>query len=242
MLPRGRARLTGHPAHGLRRPWAPAVRLAAVGVAAAALAGACLAQAPGVSPATSVPPEVADRDAQTQALAVAPTVRVFIDACVRTEADLTGAVDAALAAGWDPADATEPSLAALLGGEGGQVFAAPRGRARAWLAVTPRGRCTVWLERAHGPAVRHAFQQGVAALAATGRSQVVVDRALERGGAWRQHLMLRYRRAGGDRDHALGLVTTLGDASGAQALQLAPAAALPGGTSPARDPDGQPGR
>jgi len=210
---------------------------------AAGLLLAGLAAGPRAQPApgqASVPATPADRDASTLALSVQGPVRLFFDACVRPEADTAGAVDAALAAGWDPADGADPAVAALLAGEGGQVFVSPGASSRAWLAVTPRGRCTVWIERASGPAVRHAFLQAAGELQAReGRSTVAVDRALERAGAWRQHLVLRYRRAGGDRDHALGLVSTLGDGLGAQALQLAPAAALPGGNGPAREPDGQ---
>jgi hypothetical protein len=212
-------------------------RVSALIVAVAALSQPSLTHAQPLGAGAAG--DAADRDARTSALTVAPTVRLFFDACVRPEAELAGAVDAALGAGWDPADTAEPALAALLGGEGGQVFASPSDAPRAWLAVTPRGRCTLWLERAHGPAVRHAFLQAIDGLSATGRTQVVLDRAVERAGAWRQHLMVRYRRGGGDRDHALGLVSTLGDAGGAQALQFAPAAALPGGAGPARDPDGQ---
>jgi hypothetical protein len=63
---------------------------------------------------------------------------------------------------------------------------------------------------------------------------------VERGGAWRMQLQMRYRRVGGSQDFGVGTVTTLTTAPAAQALNLAP---MPSRLdAPATDPMGLPVR
>jgi hypothetical protein len=165
---------------------------------------------------------------------VEAVVRAFVDACVISEGDLTGVVDWAVNHGYSPADQTVVDVRPLLGGQAGNVFAMPDTAAPVLLAVTTDRRCTVWAERTSGPALRRAFQQAAAQLAARGaRVQTMFDRTIERAGAWRQHLQLRYRRVGGSQDFGIGVVTTVAAAAGSQALHFAPAPAAP----PATDAD-----
>jgi hypothetical protein len=96
----------------------------------------------------------------------------------------------------------------------------------------------VWSERALGPGVRNALRQSMADLAAKGAQvQPLVDRSIERAGAWRQFEQMRYRRVGGAQDFAVASVTTLTSRPGVQALNFGPLAASPSST-PGRDPDG----
>ena len=98
----------------------------------------------------------------------------------------------------------------LLGGQPGNVFAMPDAAAPVLLAVTTDRRCAVWAERMSGPSLRRAFQQATAQLATRGaRVQTVLDHTVERAGAWRQHLQIRYRRVGGSQDFGIGAVTTV---------------------------------
>lgn len=151
--------------------------------------------------------------------------QAFVDGCLLTEGELTPAVDWAINAGWLPADASAVDVRPLLGGQAGTVLAMPGTAHGVLLAVTADRGCTVWAERLPGPALRAAFQLALAQLARRGaRLQPVLDRSVERAGAWRQHLQLRYRRVGGSLDLAVGAVTTLTPAPAQQALHLSPAA------------------
>lgn len=162
-------------------------------------------------------------------------VRVFIEGCVRHEGALTAVVDWALTQGFEPLDASDEGARTLLDGGYGAVLAARAPAEPVLLAVSADGRCTVWAERAPGPLVHQALLLATSQLAKRGRLQLMVDRTVERAGAWRRHVQWRYRRAGGAQDWALGAVTTLGEAPSAQALQLARLPAASG-----FDPDGQP--
>lgn len=162
-------------------------------------------------------------------------VRVFIDACVLPEGELTAAVDWAINHGFSPADMLAGDVRPLLGGQAGNVLAMPDTVAPVLLAVTVDRRCTVWAERISGPSLRRAFQQAAAQLATRGaRVQPMLDRTIERAGAWRQHLQVRYRRVGGAQDFGIGVVTTVTATAGSQALHFAPAPPNP----PATDADG----
>jgi len=173
----------------------------------------------------------ADEAARPNAEAV---VRVFVDACVIPEGELTAAVDWAINHGFSPADQTAIDVRPLLGGQPGNVFAMPDSAAPVLLAVTTDRRCTVWVERMSGPSLRRAFQQAAAQLVTRGaRVQPMFDRTIERAGAWRQHLQVRYRRVGGSQDFGIGVVTTVVAAAGSQALHFAPVPATP----PATDAD-----
>lgn len=175
-------------------------------------------------------PAVAQFEAPTlpddQAARAAPeeVAQAFVDGCIVTEGALTPAVDWAINAGWMPVDASAVDVRPLLGSQPGTVLAMPGTAHGVLLAVTADGGCTVWAERLPGPALRAAFQQALAQLARRGgRLQPVLDRSVERAGAWRQHLQLRYRRVGGSVEHAVGAVTTLTPAPAQQALHLSPA-------------------
>jgi hypothetical protein len=63
---------------------------------------------------------------------------------------------------------------------------------------------------------------------------------VERGGAWRMQLQMRYRRAGGAQDFGVGTVTTLTAQPAAQVLHAAPIASRL--DAPATDPMGLPAR
>ena len=162
-------------------------------------------------------------------------VRVFVGACVLPEGELTAAVDWAVNHGFSPADQAAFDVRPLLGGQPGNVFAMPDAAAPVLLAVTTDRRCVVWAERMSGPSLRRAFQQATAQLATRGaRVQTVLDHTVERAGAWRQHLQLRYRRVGGSQDFGIGAVTTVAAPAGSQALHFAPLPATP----PATETDG----
>ncbi|WKB52597.1 NMCC_0638 family (lipo)protein [Eleftheria terrae] len=186
----------------------------------------------GPAPAAAAAPGAA-LVAQGRAVA-----RAFVDGCVLTEGDLTGATDWALSAGFEPRDAQAPEASTLLDGHTGSVFAQPEGGIKLYLVVLTDGGCTVWAEGVSGPAVHQEFQRAMAELGAKGaRVSKGTERNIDRGGAWRRQLQLRYRRVGGSQDWGLNVVTTLDAPPGVQALHLAraPAATLP-------DPDGLPAR
>jgi hypothetical protein len=163
----------------------------------------------------------------------ADVVRAFVDGCVLTEGDATRAVDWALTAGFVPLDNySDPQQ--LLGGQPGTVLAMGGSHNKVILAVTYEKRCTVWAEHAVGPAVRAAFRQSMSGVAGkTGSVQTTLDRNVERAGAWRQQVQMRYRRTGGAQDFGVGAVTTLSGSPSTQVLNLAPATA-----AATRDPDG----
>lgn len=157
-------------------------------------------------------------------------VRIFIEACVLTEGEMTPAVDRGISLGMNPRDATLAEVRPLLDGQPGTVLAVSDVATPVLLAVTPERRCTVWAEQASGPALRNAFQRALASLAQRGfRTQPMFDRTVDRAGAWRQQLQLSVRRGGATQDFGLGAVTTLGSEPASQALQFGPLpAALPG--------------
>jgi hypothetical protein len=169
-------------------------------------------------------------DAPSTAAAQA-AVRVFIEACVLPEGELIAAVDWAVNHGFSPADQAAIDVQSLLGGQPGNVLVMPDTAAPVLLAVTTDRRCTVWVERMSGPSLRRAFQQAASQLATRGaRMQPTLDRTIERAGAWRQLLQLRYRRVGGSQDFGIGVVTTVVATAGSQALHFAPAPAAPPAT------------
>ncbi len=164
--------------------------------------------------------------------------RLFQQACVLNNREESGAVDWALSEGFAPADTLQGNLDGLLSGRPGSVLAAPGSGGRV-LLVSAQGRlCTVWAEQLPGPAVRAAVAATLAGL--PGRSErleLMLDRSVERAGAWRNQLQWRYRVPGDTGSMALGAVTTLSTAPGTQALHAEP---LP--ATPAYAPDGVPVR
>jgi hypothetical protein len=175
------------------------------------------------------------------ATAAATIVRVFIDACVAHEGESMKTVDWAINQGFEAVDAHGSAGATLLSGRPGTVLALPDSARPVLLAIDFEKRCTVWAERGDGPAVRAEFVKAMNALAANGaRVQTVQERTVERGGAWRLQLQMRYRRVGGSQDFGVGAVTTLAAQPAAQALSLAP---MPSRLDAASsDPQGLPGR
>lgn len=173
--------------------------------------------------------------------AAATIVRVFIDGCVAHEGDSMKTVDWAINQGFEP-DFTQGSAAhALLAGQPGTVMTMPGSAGPVLLAIDLEKRCTVWAERGDGPAVRAEFVRAMNALAAKGaRVQPALERTVERGGAWRMQLQMRYRRVGGAQDFGVGAVTTLTAQTAAQALSLAPVPSRL--DAPATDPMGLPVR
>ncbi|AKJ28371.1 NMCC_0638 family (lipo)protein [Caldimonas brevitalea] len=232
--------------------------LARVGLAAVAALMSSVAQAQAAAPAPASAPAPAQPplpQAQTGAVTspkievvpLAPAAEVnsaaaqsiakaFVQGCVLTEGELTGATDWALSAGYEPRDAGAPEAQTLLDGQAGSVFALPDPTFKLYLVVMSGGRCTVWAEGAVGPAVQQEFQKAMGELSAKGaRVQKSGERTIERAGAWRQQLQLRYRRVGGSQDLGLNVVTTVDDRPGVQALHLARVSA-----APTHEPDGQP--
>jgi hypothetical protein len=121
------------------------------------------------------------------------------------------------------------------------VLALPGSASPVLLAIDLDKRCTVWAERGDGPAVRTEFVKAMNALATKGaRLQPLQERTVERGGAWRMQLQMRYRRVGGSLDFGVGAVTTLAAPPAAQALSLAPIASRL--DAPTTDPIGLPAR
>lgn len=174
--------------------------------------------------------------------AVAAVLRAFIDGCMAHEGESMKTVDWAINAGFEPIDAHVGAGAALLSGQPGTVFVMPgRSSGQVLLAIDLDKRCTVWAERADGPALRAEFVRAMNALAAKGaRLQPLQERTVERGGAWRMQLQMRYRRAGGAQDFGVGAVTTLTAQPAAQVLSAAPMASRL--DAPAADPMGLPAR
>ena len=142
--------------------------------------------------------------------------------------------DWALNEGFEPINPLSDEPQQLLNGQPGTVLSMPGSSGQVLMAVAADRRCTVWTERALGPGVRNALRQSMADLAAKGAQvQPLVDRSIERAGAWRQYEQMRYRRVGGSQDFAVASVTTLTSRPGVQALNFGPYAA-----GPVRDPDG----
>ena len=167
----------------------------------------------------------------------AAIVDVFVQGCVLTEGVTTATVDWALSQGFNPQDPYAPEAQPLLAGKPGTILAMGSSSS-VLLAVGMDGSCTVWADRAAGPAVHFAFKQAMGQLAAKGaKVQSTLDRNVERAGAWRHQVQMRYRRVGGSQDFGVGAVTTLGEQAGAQALRLEPVSAVAG-----FDPDGLPAR
>lgn len=200
----------------------------AVVAAALAASAAASAQNPFIEAARPDGQEFTGEPASPAAV-----VRTFIEGCVLTEGDATRAVDWALTQGFVQLDSySDPQQ--LLGGQPGTVLAMNGTHNKVILAITYEKRCTVWAEHAVGPAVRAAFRQSMAGVVGkTGAVQTTLERNVERAGAWRQQLQMRYRRAGGSQDFGVGAVTTLSGSPSTQVLNLAPLAA-----AALRDPDG----
>jgi hypothetical protein len=179
--------------------------------------------------------------AQPEPAAATTIVRVFVDGCVVHEGEAMKSVDWAINQGFEPIYAPGGAAETLLSGRPGTVLALPNSASPVLLAIDLDKRCTVWAERGDGPAVRAEFVRAMSTLATKGaRVQTVQERTVERGGAWRMQLQMRYRRVGGAQDFGVGAVTTLTATPAAQALSLAP---MPSRLdSPATDPMGLPVR
>ncbi len=179
--------------------------------------------------------------AQPEPAAATTIVRVFIEGCVAHEGEAMKTVDWAINQGFEPIYAPGGAAEALLSGRPGTVLALPNSASPVLLAIDLDKRCTVWAERGDGPAVRAEFVRAMSALAAKGaRVQPAQERTVERGGAWRMQLQMRYRRVGGSQDFGVGSVTTLAAPPAAQALSLAP---MPSRLDvPSTDPMGLPVR
>jgi hypothetical protein len=204
------------------RPWAVAAALAV-------WAGTLAAQNPFVD--ATKPDPAAQKSEPPDAAAI---VRAFVEGCVANEGDPVTATDWALNEGFLPIDPLSDEPQQLLNGQPGTVLSMPGSAGKVLMAVAADRRCTVWTERALGPGVRNALRQSMADLAAKGaQEQSLVDRSIERAGAWRQFEQMRYRRVGGSQDFAVASVTTLTSRPGVQALNFGPYA-----SAPARDPDG----
>jgi hypothetical protein len=181
------------------------------------------------------------RAAPVPPAAATTIVRAFIEGCVAHEGDSMKTVDWAINQGFEPDFARGGAAEALLSGRPGTVLQMPGRAGPVLLAIDLDQRCTVWAERGDGPAVRAEFVKAMNALAAKGaRLQPLAERTLERAGAWRMQLQMRYRRVGGTRDLGVGAVTTLDAPPAAQALSLAPIASRL--DAPATDPMGLPAR
>jgi hypothetical protein len=214
----------------------PACRWVVSLAVATSVAFAAHAQNPFIEAArANAPPPQAEPTAATK------IVRVFIDGCVANEGESMKTVDWAINQGFEPDFARGGAAESLLQGQPGTVLAMPGSASPVLLAIDLDKRCTVWAERGDGPAVRSEFVKAMNALAAKGaRLQPAQERTVERGGAWRMQLQMRYRRVGGSQDFGVGAVTTLATAPAAQALNLAP---LPSRLdAPATDPTGLPVR
>jgi hypothetical protein len=220
----------------MRRSIASMIRRLIMAALPATLALSAQAQNPFIESArANAPPP------QAAPTAAATVVRVFIDGCVAHEGDSMKTVDWAINQGFEPDFARGGAAESLLQGQPGTVLALPGIASPVLLAIGLDKRCTVWAERGDGPAVRTEFLKAINALAAKGaRVQPTQERTVERGGAWRMQLQMRYRRVGGSQDFGVGAVTTLTTAPAAQALSLAP---LPSRLdAPATDPMGLPAR
>lgn len=214
------------------RSWA-AVRPWVVVAGLAVWVGGAAAQNPFVD--ATKPDPAAQKPEPPGAAAI---VRAFVEGCVVNEGDPVTATDWALNEGFLPIDPLSDEPQQLLNGQPGTVLSMPGSGGQVLMAVAADRRCTVWTERALGPGVRNALRQSMADLAAKGAVvQPLVDRSIERAGAWRQYEQMRYRRVGGAQDFAVASVTTLTSRLGVQALNFGPLAASPAG-APTRDPDG----
>ena len=192
---------------------------------AALLAGGA---GPGRAQVNALPEE------EPAGLAPEAVARVFEQACVSTEGRPAAAIDWALSQGFEPVDPMRASEG-LLDGKQGTVLVAPATEGRV-LLVAAEDQCSVWAERTPGPPLRLAMAALVGRLEGKGaKLQVVVNRSVERSGAWRNQAQWRYRAVGAGQDLGLGSVTTLNDGPGTQVLHLAP---LP--RPPAYAPDGTP--
>jgi hypothetical protein len=179
--------------------------------------------------------------APPEATAASKIVRVFIEGCVANEGDSMKTVDWAINNGLEPVFEPGSAAEALLSGQPGTVMSLPGSASPVLLAIDLDKRCTVWAERGDGPAVRAEFVKAMNALAAKGaRLQPLQERTVERAGAWRMQLQMRYRRVGGSQDFGVGAVTTLAAPPAAQALSLAPMASRL--DAPATDAMGLPAR
>lgn len=193
---------------------------------------------------------------------------IFQQACLRTGAQAEAAVDWALTQGFEPLDALGGTGYDLLEGQPGNVLRAPPdlsqrakpaegsqstrdgpfvdARApgadeRVLLVVTHDQRCTVWAQRVSGPQLRLAMAEVLDRVGSSG-ARVVRDfeRNIERGGAWRNQSLWRYRPSRGNVEFGVSAVTTLNAAPATQALNMAPWQAPVG--PPAPVPAGPPGR
>ena len=184
--------------------------------------------------------------ANAEALPVAPAaadaiVRAFFEGCVAHEGDSIRTVDWAINQGFEPIDAHEGVGATLLSGQPGTVMKMPDSATPVLLAIDLDKRCTVWAELSDGPAVRAEFAKAMSALAAKGaRVRPLQERTVERGGAWRMQVQVRYRRDGGSQEFSIGAVTTLSAQPTAQVLNAAPLASRL--DVPVTDPMGEPAR
>jgi hypothetical protein len=176
--------------------------------------------------ATALPPHVDAQespDADRPHTAAERIAQAFVEGCVLTEGEMTPAVDWAVNAGFLPVDTLAVDVRPLLAGQAGTVLAMPDTAAPVLLAVTADRGCTLWAERLPGPPLRSAFVKAVARLAAGGaRVQPLLERTVERAGALREQLQMRYRRVGGSKEFAIGAVTTTSAAPAQQALHLSP--------------------
>jgi hypothetical protein len=216
-----------------RRTWPACGRLAALALSGS-MALAAHAQNPFYEAARANAAIV-----QPAPTAAATIVRVFIDGCVTNEGDSMKTVDWAINQGFEPDFARGGAAETLLQGQPGTVLALPQSASPVLLAIDLDKRCTVWAEHGDGPAVRAEFVKAMSALGAKGaRLQTLQERTVERGGAWRMQLQMRYRRVGGSQDFGVGAVTTLAAPPAAQALSLAPIASRL--DAPATDPIGVP--
>jgi hypothetical protein len=167
-------------------------------------------------------------------LAPEALVRVFDQACIDTSGRAGPAVDWALGQGFEPVDPMRADEG-LLDGKAGTVLVAPGTYGRVMLAVTER-QCSVWVERVSGPGLRQALSVHIGRLEGKGHKLTpIVNRSVERSGAWRNQAQWRYRAVGASQDLGLGAVTTLLEAPGTQVMHLAPIA-----RTPVTAPDGTP--
>lgn len=175
------------------------------------------------------------------AVSATAIARAFSEGCVAHEGDSMKTVDWAINQGYEWVDAHSGPGAALLSGQSGTVLAMPGSAGQVLLAIDLDKRCTVWAERADGPALRAEFMRVMNLLAARGaRLQPLQERTVERGGAWRMQVQMRYRRAGGAQDFGVGAVTTMTPQPAAQVLSAALIASRL--EAPATDPMGLPAR
>jgi hypothetical protein len=149
-------------------------------------------------------------------------VAIFEQACVQTQGNSPAAIDWALTNSFEPIDMTrEGAVQTLLQGQSGSVLAAPNTEGRVMLTVTTT-QCSVWAERTPGPALRAALSAWLSGLVLKGaKAQALLDRSVERAGAWRHHMKWRYRAVGARHDATLSGLTTLTNTPGTQVLHWA---------------------